>query len=120
MTDEPWPPRYLTVTEAAAAMSRRRQAVLRLIHSGQLKSIRLGRSYRIRETEALCQGAVGLAAPEDGMLDAAQCARILRCPEATINALVWHGHLADQGDTPSGSCRIPVSEFRRFLRDTER
>lgn len=99
-------------------MSRRRQAVLRLIHRGQLKTIRLGRSYRIRETEDLGQGAEGLA-PEDGMLDAAQCARILRCPEATIYALVWHGHLAVQGDTPSGSCRIALSEFRRFLRDTE-
>ena len=57
--EQPWPPRYLTVTEAAAAMSRHRSAVLRLIHIGKLPSIRLGRSYRVREAEVLRLQRIG-------------------------------------------------------------
>ena len=82
VTGEPWPLRYLTVAEAAAVMSRHRSAVLRLIHTGKLRSIRLGRSYRIREAEVL-------------------------------------RHLASERGE-GNSCRVAVTEFRRFLRDTER
>jgi excisionase family DNA binding protein len=115
--EQPWPPRYLTVTEAATAMSRPRSAVLRLIHTGKLQSIRLGRSYRIREPEVLRQLAGATPGPTD-VLDAAECARILRCPERTIHALVKLGHL--EGDiNRTGSCCITVAEFQRFLRDAE-
>ena len=114
---EPWPPTYLTVTEAAAAMSRHRSAVLRLIHAGTLRSIRLGRSYRVRETGALRLLPGPMSGPAD-MLDAAECARILRCPERTIHALVKLGHL-DGDSSGTDSCRITVSEFQRFLRDAE-
>jgi excisionase family DNA binding protein len=114
---EPWPPTYLTVTEAAAAMSRHRSAVLRLIHTGKLRSIRLGRSYRIREAEVLRHLAEATPRPA-GILDAAECARILRCPERTIYALVKLGHL-DGESSGTDSCRIAVSDFRRFLRDAE-
>ena len=116
-TEQPWPPRYLTVTEAAEAMSRHRSAVLRLIHTGKLQSIRLGRSYRIREPEVLRQLA-GAAPGLADVLDAAECARILRCPERTIHALVKLGHL-DGESSGTGSCRVAVSEFQRFLRDAE-
>jgi excisionase family DNA binding protein len=115
--EQSWPPRYLTVTEAAEAMSRHRSAVLRLIHTGKLPSIRLGRSYRIREAEVLRLRAEAMPGPAD-MLDAAECARILRCPERTINALVKLGHL-DGECSGSDSCRVAVSEFQRFLRDAE-
>jgi excisionase family DNA binding protein len=116
-TEQPWPPRYVTVTEAAAAMSRPRSAVLRLIHTGKLQSIRLGRSYRIREAEVLRHLAGPMPDPPD-TLDAAECARILRCPERTIHALVKLGHL-DGENSGTGSCRVAVSEFQRFLRDAE-
>ena len=116
-TEQPWPPRYLTVTEAAAAMSRHRSAVLRLIHTGKLQSIRLGRSYRIREAEVLRQLAGATPGPAD-VIDAAECARILRCPERTIHALVKLGHL-DGDSSGTHSCRITISEFQRFLRDAE-
>jgi excisionase family DNA binding protein len=115
--EQPWPPRYLTVTEAAEAMSRHRSAVLRLIHTGKLPSIRLGRSYRLREAEVLRQFAGETPDPAD-VLDAAECARILRCPERTIHALVKLGHL-DGDSSGTHSCRITVSEFQRFLRDAE-
>jgi excisionase family DNA binding protein len=115
--EQPWPPRYLTVTEAAAAMSRHRSAVLRLIHTGKLQSIRLGRSYRIREPEVVRQLAGATPGPAD-VLDTVECARILRCPERTIHALVKLGHL-DGDSSGTDSCRITVSEFQRFLRDAE-
>lgn len=117
-TEMRWPPRYLTVTEAAEAMSRKRSAVLRLIHTGKLRSIRLGRTYRIREAEMLSYMAA--AGPDPvGALDAAECARILRCPENMIRALVKLGHMQRSGER-GDSCRVAVSEFRRFLRDVER
>jgi excisionase family DNA binding protein len=118
VTGEPWPLRYLTVAEAAAVMSRHRSAVLRLIHTGKLRSIRLGRSYRIREAEVL-RHLTGPTPHQDAMLDAAACAHILRCPERTIHALVKLGHLASERGE-GNSCRVAVTEFRRFLRDTER
>ena len=114
---QPWLPRYLTVTEAAEAMSRHRSAVLRLIHTGKLPSIRLGRSYRVREAGALRDLAGPMPGPAD-TLDAAECASILRCPERTIHALLKLGHLASES-SGADSRRIAVSEFRRFLRDTE-
>src|ERR1700682_2461692 len=46
---ESWPPVFLTVSETARKLSLHRSAVLRLIHTGQLDSIRLGRTYRIPE-----------------------------------------------------------------------
>ena len=98
-------------------MSRHRSAVLRLIHTGKLRSIRLGRSYRIREAEVLRHLAEAMPVPA-GTLDAAECARILRCPERTIHALVKLGHL-DGESSGTDSCRVAVSEFRRFLRDAE-
>jgi excisionase family DNA binding protein len=48
---EAWPPVYLTGSEAAGELSLNRAAVLRLIHAGKLRSVRLGRSYRIPGTE---------------------------------------------------------------------
>jgi excisionase family DNA binding protein len=45
------PPVFLTVTEAAAKLSRHRTTVMRLLHAGELRSVRLGRSYRIPEAE---------------------------------------------------------------------
>jgi excisionase family DNA binding protein len=114
---QPWPPRFLTVTEAAELMSRHRSAVLRLIHTGKLRSIRLGRSYRIREAEVLCLLAGAMPGPAD-TLDVAECARILRCPERTIHALLTLGHLDGEG-SGADSCRVAVSEFKRFLLDAE-
>ena len=115
--EQPWPPRYLTVTEAAEAMSQHRSAVLRLIHTGKLPSIRLGRLYRVREAAVLHLLAGSMPGPTD-MLDAAECASILRCPERMIHALVKLGHLHGEC-SGADSCRVTVTEFRRFLRDAE-
>jgi excisionase family DNA binding protein len=115
---EPWLPKYLTVTEAAEALARPRGAVLRLIHAGKLRSIRLGRSYRIRETEVL-RHLAGIRF-ENEMLEPAECACILRCPVTTIHALVHHGHLSGQPSREPGSYGIPVLEFLRFLGNAER
>lgn len=114
---QPWPPRYLTVTEAAEVMCRHRSAVLRLIHAGKLRSIRLGRSYRIPEAAVLPHRAGPVADPA-GLLDASECASILRCPERTIHALLKLGHLASES-SEADSRRVAVSEFRRFLRYAE-
>src|ERR1035438_6242946 len=46
---ESWRPVFLTVTETATKLSQHRSAVLRLIHTGQMHSVRLGRTYRIPE-----------------------------------------------------------------------
>jgi hypothetical protein len=94
-------------------MSQTRPAVLRQIHSGQLRSLRLGRTYRIpdqRSNRILADGSW-----DDTSLTAAECARILRCPHHTICALVHHGHLAGRLSESHDCCQVRIAEFRRFL-----
>ena len=108
-----WQPVFLTVTEAARTMSQSRPSVLRQIHSGQLRSLRLGRTYRIPDQHAnriLADGSC-----DDMYLTAAECARILRCPHRTICALVHHGHLAGRLNESHDGYQIRIAEFRRFL-----
>jgi excisionase family DNA binding protein len=108
-----WQPGFLTVTEAARTMSQSRPSVLRRIHSGQLRSLRLGRTYRIPDQHTnriLADGSC-----DDMYLTAAECARILRCPHRTICALVHHGHLAGRLNESHDCCLVRIAEFRRFL-----
>jgi excisionase family DNA binding protein len=115
---ESWPPVYLTVSEAAGKLSLHRAAVLRLIHAGKLRSLRLGRDYRIPQTEVsrYLAGQPG----DTGTLDVAECAHILRCSPGTIYALLHHGHLTGKRSGKQGHYRIPVTEFRRFLSEVTR
>jgi excisionase family DNA binding protein len=110
---EAWQPVFLTVTEAARTMSQSRPSVLRPIHSGQLRSLRLGRTYRIPDQHAHRILADGSS--DDMYLTAAECARILRCPHRTICALVHHGHLAGRLNESHDCCQVRIAEFRRFL-----
>ena len=43
--------RFLTVTEVARALRVSNMTVYRLVNSGQIDAVRVGRSYRIRETD---------------------------------------------------------------------
>jgi excisionase family DNA binding protein len=108
-----WQPVFLTVTEAARMMSQSRPSVLRQIHSGQLRSLRLGRTYRIPDQHANRILADGSS--DDMYLTTAECARILRCPHRTICALVHHGHLAGRFNESHDGYQIRIAEFRRFL-----
>ena len=53
--DEPRPPRqlsevrFLTVAEVAALMRVSKMTVYRLVHAGDLASVRVGRSFRVPE-----------------------------------------------------------------------
>jgi excisionase family DNA binding protein len=108
-----WQPVFLTVTQAARTMSQSRPSVLRQIHSGQLRSLRLGRTYRIPDQHAnriLADGSW-----DDMYLTAAECARILRCPHRTICALVHYGHLSGRLNESHDSCQVRIAEFRHFL-----
>ena len=117
--DAVWlPPVFLTVTEAAAKLSRHRSAVLRLLHAGKLRSVRLGRSYRIPETE-VHRIAAGQP-PERHVLTVEECARILRCSPATVYSLLHHGHLVGERNGEQGNYRIPVTEFQRFISNATR
>ncbi len=90
--DAEWlPPVFLTVTEAATKLSRHRSAVLRLLHAGKLRSVKLGRSYRIPEAEV---HRIATGQPCEGRaLTVEECARVLRCSPATIYGLLHYGHL---------------------------
>ena len=114
----PWPPVYLTVTEAARKLAMHRATVLRLIHAGELRSLRLGRCYRIPETEITRTGEG--KAPTPATLAVSECARILRCSPTTIHGLLHHGHLEAEPHDNAGDYRITVTEFQRFLRQATR
>lgn len=44
------PPRFLTVAEVADAARVSRMTVYRLVHSGELPAVRVGRSFRVPES----------------------------------------------------------------------
>ena len=114
----PWPPAYLTVSEVARELAVHRTAVLRLIHAGKVRSLRLGRFYLIPATEITSFYAE--APPPSMPLSVAECARILRCPPSTILGLLHHGHLGAERYGTAGDYRITVTEFRRFLSQNTR
>lgn len=117
--DAAWlPPVFLTVTEAAANLSRHRSTVLRLLHAGKLRSVKLGRSYRIPETEVY---RIAAGRPhERHSLTVEECARILRCSPATVYSLLHYGHLVGERNGEQGNYRIPVTEFQRFISNATR
>lgn len=117
--DAVWlPPVFLTVTEAAARLSRHRSAVLRMLHAGQLRSVRLGHSYRIPEADV---HRIAAGQQREGRaLTVEECARILRCSPATVYSLLHHGHLVGERNGAQGNFRIPVTEFQRFISSVTR
>ncbi len=48
--DQTMRPRFLTVAEVAAELRVSTMTVYRLIHSGEMQAVRVGRSYRVPET----------------------------------------------------------------------
>ncbi len=54
------PPRFLTVAEVAEAARVSRMTVYRMVHSGELPAVRVGKSFRVPEAvvEELLGGAV--------------------------------------------------------------
>jgi excisionase family DNA binding protein len=94
-------------------LSQHRAAVLRLIHTGQLHSVRLGRTYRIPEADvhSLLAGK-----PDDrAYFTVEECACILRCSPGTIYGLLHHGHLAGAIGRQHDQYHIPAAEFQRLL-----
>ena len=47
MSDQPGRTRYLTVVEVADVMRVSKMTVYRLVHSGELPAVRVGRSFRV-------------------------------------------------------------------------
>ena len=43
---------FLTIAEVAAKMRVSKMTVYRLVHSGELPAVRVGRSFRVREDDA--------------------------------------------------------------------
>ena len=44
--------KFLTVAEVAAMMRVSKMTVYRLVHSGELPAVRVGRAFRVREDDA--------------------------------------------------------------------
>lgn len=44
--------KFLTIAEVAAMMRVSKMTVYRLVHNGELPAVRVGRSFRVRETDA--------------------------------------------------------------------
>lgn len=125
--DAAWlPPVFLTVTEAAAKLSRHRSTVLRLLHAGKLRSVKLGRSYRIPEAEV---HRIAAGRPrERHSLTVEECARILRCSRSALpfalkslafpllSVTVYSTCKIVSGTSSSGSSPLIISSRIRLLR----
>lgn len=78
---------FLTVAEVATVMRVSKMTVYRLVHSGHLPAIRVGRSFRVPEQavhEYLRDSYVGWRRPDDPL-------RGSRRPSITTSALGWVG-----------------------------
>ncbi len=76
-------PRFLTAEDAANTLQISRKAVYALIHSGQLKSSRRGRQYRIRQTDLQAYQESLTRSNADDKFDVA-------LPQSIINSLARH------------------------------
>ncbi len=59
------PPRFLTVAEVAEMTRVSRMTVYRMVHSGELPAVRVGRSFRVPEAAVQQLIAAGLPGEED-------------------------------------------------------
>lgn len=62
------PPRFLTVAEVAQAARVSRMTVYRMVHSGELPAVRVGRSFRVPESVVaqLLSGVTQVEGQADG------------------------------------------------------
>lgn len=67
MSDQPGRVRYLTVVEVADVMRVSKMTVYRLLHSGELPGVRVGRSFRVPQDalDAYLRSSMSSIAPED-------------------------------------------------------
>ncbi|GEA84949.1 MAG: helix-turn-helix domain-containing protein [Cellulomonas sp.] len=66
MSDQPGRVRYLTVVEVADVMRVSKMTVYRLLHSGELPGVRVGRSFRVPQDalDAYLRSSMSTIAPE--------------------------------------------------------
>ncbi|MBB6334017.1 helix-turn-helix domain-containing protein [Schaalia hyovaginalis] len=64
--DQKSAPRFMTVSEVAELMRVSKMTVYRLIHSGEMPAIRVGKSFRVPEAAVGALIASGLADHTDG------------------------------------------------------
>lgn len=74
MSDQPGRTRYLTVLEVAQTMRVSKMTVYRLLHSGELPGVRVGRSFRVPQ-DALDHYLASSAIPVQDGPDSADTAR---------------------------------------------
>ena len=67
MADQPGRTRYLTVLEVADVMRVSKMTVYRLLHSGELPGVRVGRSFRVPQDalEAYLRSSSTVPLPEE-------------------------------------------------------
>jgi excisionase family DNA binding protein len=68
MSVEPGRPRYLTVEEVAEVMRVSKMTVYRLLHSGELPGVRVGRSFRVPQDalDAYLRSSATVPLPQTG------------------------------------------------------
>ncbi|ASR55382.1 helix-turn-helix domain-containing protein [Cellulomonas sp. CW35] len=66
MSDQPGRVRYLTVVEVADVMRVSKMTVYRLLHSGELPGVRVGRSFRVPQDalDAYLRSSMSSVTPE--------------------------------------------------------
>jgi len=67
MSDQPGRVRYLTVLEVADVMRVSKMTVYRLLHSGELPGVRVGRSFRVPQDalDAYLRSSMSAVVPSD-------------------------------------------------------
>lgn len=115
------PPKYLTVAEIAALLRVSKMTVYRLVHTGALESIRIGRSFRIPEPavrDYLGGQVTTLAAAtvdaRERLRQAGHAARAMPLgdPDDWIHIAALAGATAEE---IAATGRVPVGHVRQVL-----
>ena len=121
--------RFLTVAEAATIMRVSKMSVYRLVHSGELEAIRVGRSFRIPEqavnlylressppTSPRRSSPATSSGPHDvRFLTVAEAATVMRVSKMSVYRLVHSGEL--EAIRVGRSFRIPEQAVNRYLNE---
>lgn len=102
INENPAPEHYLTVAEVATIMHVSKMTVYRLVHSGEIEAIRLGRSFRISEValnQYLRDAFLGSEKSKDSRVSVPSGSSVSKMPRASnvpirIYLAVGDGHVS--------------------------
>ena len=106
--------KYYTTREVANKLNYKLNTVQKKINSGEIKAVKIGREYRIAESEMI--RILGIYLNEPALYTPQEVAKILQLHIMTVEQKLKKGEIKSvQLGGVNGVYRIPKSELKKFL-----